>query len=135
MTLSNSLNQTSNELEFSLYVRMPTSLPRFGSRRTNTAVLGRLFTLFLLSTLLVFEHMHAVLSSMLVICCTMVTTKHCCYGACMSNSRYADTDRMKNVFLIRFSKPHDERMHADWNALPLPLSRRTTIHVRIEFYG
>ena len=66
--------------------------------RTNTAGLGRLCTLFVLSTLLVFEHMHAVLSSTLVLCCTMVTTKHCCYRACMSNSRYADTDRMKRCF-------------------------------------
>ena len=47
--------------------------------RTNTAGLGRLCTLFVFSTLLVFEHMHAVLSSSLVLCCTMVTTKHCCY--------------------------------------------------------
>ena len=47
--------------------------------RTNTAGLGRLCTLFVFSTLLVFEHMHAVLSSILVLCCTMVTTKHCCY--------------------------------------------------------
>ena len=47
--------------------------------RTNTAGLGRLCTLFVLSTLLVFEHLHAVLSSILVLCCTMVTTKHCCY--------------------------------------------------------
>ena len=30
----------------------------------------------------------------------------------MSNSRYADTDRMKNVFLIRFSKPHLDRAKA-----------------------
>ena len=43
--------------------------------RTNTAGLCRLCTLFVLSTLLVFEHMHAVLSSILVLCCTMVTTK------------------------------------------------------------
>ena len=35
--------------------------------RTNTARLGRLCTLFVLSTLLVFEHMHAVLSSILVL--------------------------------------------------------------------
>ena len=47
--------------------------------RTNTAGLGRLCTLSVLSTQLVFEHMHAVLSSMLVLCCTMVTTNHCCY--------------------------------------------------------
>ena len=96
--------------------------------RTNTAGLGRLCTLFVCSTLLVFEHTHAVLSSTLVLCRTMVTAN----TAAMSNSRYADTDRMKNVFLIRFSKPHliepkpdDERMPADWKALPLPLSRRT----------
>ena len=62
--------------------------------RTNTAGLGRLCTLFVCSTLLVFEHTHAVLSSTLVLCCTMVTTS----TAAMSNSRYADTDRMKNVF-------------------------------------
>ena len=76
--------------------------------RTNTAGLGRLCTLFVCSTLLVFEYMHAVLSSTLVLCCTMVTTS----TAAMSNSRYADTDRMKNVFLIRFSKPHLDRTKA-----------------------
>ena len=76
--------------------------------RTNTAGLDRLCTLFVLSTLLVFEHTHAVLSSTLVLCCTMVTTS----TAAMSNSRYADTDRMKNVFLIRFSKPHLDRAKA-----------------------
>ena len=76
--------------------------------RTNTAGLGRLCTLFVLSTLLVFEHTHAVISSTLVLCCTMVTTS----TAAMSNSRYADTDRMKNVFLIRFSKPHLDRTKA-----------------------
>ena len=81
--------------------------------RTNTAGLGRLCTLFVVSTLLVFEHMLAVLSSTLVLCCTMVPMKHCCYGACMSNSRYADTDRMKNVFLIRFSKTHLDRAKAE----------------------
>ena len=76
--------------------------------RTNTAGLGRLCTLFVCSTLLVFEHTHAVLSSTLVLCCTMVTTS----TAAMSNSRYADTDRMKNVFLTRFSKPHLDRTKA-----------------------
>ena len=94
--------------------------------RTNKAGLGRLCTLFVCSTLLVFEHTHAVLSSTLVLCCTMVTTS----TAAMSNSRYADTDRMKNVFLIRFSKAHLDRtkagrMPADWKALPLHLSIRT----------
>ena len=94
--------------------------------RTNKAGLGRLCTLFVCSTLLVFEHTHAVLSSTLVLCCTMVTTS----TAAMGNSRYADTDRMKNVFLIRFSKAHLDRtkagrMPADWKALPLHLSIRT----------
>ena len=94
--------------------------------RTNTVGLGRLCTLFVLSTLLVFEHMHVVLSSMLVLCRTMVMTN----TAAISNSRYADTDRVKNVFFIRFLKPHldrakAERMPADLKALPLPLSRRT----------
>ena len=73
--------------------------------RTNKAGLGRLCTLFVCSTLLVFEHTHAVLSSTLVLCCMMVTTS----TAAMGNSRYADTDRMKNVFLIRFSKAHLDR--------------------------
>ena len=68
--------------------------------RTNKAGLGRLCTLFVCSTLLVFEHTHAVLSSTLVLCCTMVTTS----TAAMSNSRYADTDRMKNVFWSDFRK-------------------------------
>ena len=77
--------------------------------RTNTAGLGRLCTLFVLSTLLVFEHMLAVLSSTLVLCCTMVMTNT---AAAIINSRYADTDRMKNVFLIRFSKPHLDRAKA-----------------------
>ena len=76
--------------------------------RTNTAGLGRLCTIFVCSTLLVFEHTHAFLPSTLVLCCTMVTTS----TAAMSNSRYADTDRMKNVFLIRFSKPHLDRTKA-----------------------
>ena len=76
--------------------------------RTNTAGLGRLCTLFVLSTLLVFEHMHAVLSSTLVLCRTMVTMN----TAAISNSRYADTDRLKNVFLIRFSRPHLDRAKA-----------------------
>ena len=91
--------------------------------RTNTVGLGRLCTLFVLSTLLVFEHMHAVLSSTLVLCRTMVMTN-------TAAIRYSDTDRVKNVFFIRFSKPHldrakAERMPADLKALPLPLSRRT----------
>ena len=54
----------------------------------------------------------------------------------MSNSRYADTDRMKTVFLIRFSKthliepkPNCERMPAYGKDLPLPLSRRTPTRV------
>ena len=81
--------------------------------RTNTAGLGRLCTLFVLSTLLVFEHMHAVLSRTLVLYCTMVTTMHCCYGKCISIFWYADTDRMKNVFLIRFSNPHLDRAKAE----------------------
>ena len=76
--------------------------------QTNTAGLGRLCTFFVCSTLLVFEHTHAVLSSTLVLCCTIVTTS----TAAMSNYRYADTDRMKNVFLIRFSKPHLDRTKA-----------------------
>ena len=47
--------------------------------RTNSASLDRLCTLFGFSTLLIFEHMHAVLSTTLVLCSTVVTTKHCCY--------------------------------------------------------
>ena len=62
--------------------------------RTNIAGLDRLCMLFVLSTLLDFEHMYAVLSSTFVLCCTMVTTR----TAAMSNSRYTDTDRVKNVF-------------------------------------
>ena len=63
--------------------------------QTNTV---GLCTLFVLSTLLVFEHMHAVLSSTLVLCRTMVKTN----TAAISNSRYADTDRVKNVFWSDF---------------------------------
>ena len=104
--------------------------------RTNTVGLDRLCTLFVLSTLLVFEHVHAVLSSTLVLCRTMVTTN----TAAISNSRYADTDRVKNVFLIRFSKPHlyrakAERMPADLKALSLPLSRRTPTLCSLNFTG
>ena len=47
--------------------------------RTNIAGLDRLCTLFVLSTLLDCEHMYRVLSSTLVLCCMMVTTKYCCY--------------------------------------------------------
>ncbi|XP_077996416.1 uncharacterized protein LOC144449712 [Glandiceps talaboti] len=35
----------------------------------------------------------------------MVTTKHCCYGVCRSDSRYSDRDHMKDVFFIPFPKP------------------------------
>ncbi|XP_021163678.2 uncharacterized protein LOC105939306 [Fundulus heteroclitus] len=35
----------------------------------------------------------------------MVTTKHCCYGVCRSDSRYAHRDHMKGVFFIPFPKP------------------------------
>ena len=48
--------------------------------RTNTAGLGRLCTLFVLSTLLVFEHMLAVLSSTLVLYVLHDgNDEHCCY--------------------------------------------------------
>ncbi|XP_045160376.2 uncharacterized protein LOC123525403 [Mercenaria mercenaria] len=33
------------------------------------------------------------------------TTKHCCYGLCNSDSRYADRDYMQGVFWINFPKP------------------------------
>ena len=104
--------------------------------RTNTAGLGRLCTLFVCSTLLVFEHTHAVLSSTLVLCCSMVTTS----TNAMSNSRYADTDRMKNVFLIRFSKPHLDRTKAERCANACRLegftiaSIKKDTYVFIEFY-
>lgn len=35
----------------------------------------------------------------------MVTTKHCCFGVCRSDSRYGDRDHMKGVFFIPFPKP------------------------------
>ena len=94
--------------------------------RTNMAGLDRLCTLFVLSTLLVFEHMHAVLSSTPFLCRTMVTTN----TAAISNSRYADTDRVKKrvfdpIFETAFGSSQAERMPADLKALPLPLSRRT----------
>ena len=104
--------------------------------RTNTAGLGRLCTLFVWSTLLIFEHTHAVLSSTLVLCYTMVTTS----TAAMRNSRYADTDRMKNVFLIRFSKPHLDRTKAgrseclQTGRLYHCLYQEGHLHVFIEFY-
>ena len=98
--------------------------------RTNTAGLGRLCTLFVCSTLLVFEHMHAVLSSTLVLCCTMVTTS----TAAMSNSRYADTDRMKNVFLIRFSKPHLDRTKAGRRANACRLEGFTIASIKKDTY-
>ena len=31
--------------------------------------------------------------------------KHCCYGLCNSDSRYAHLDHMKNVYFIPFPKP------------------------------
>ncbi|KAM4716274.1 uncharacterized protein FYW61_018838 [Anableps anableps] len=34
----------------------------------------------------------------------MVTTKHCCFGVCRSDSRYGDRDHMKGVFFIPFPK-------------------------------
>ena len=43
----------------------------------------------------------------------MVTTKHCCYGVCRSDSRYGHTDRMKKVFFIRFPKPHLDHARAE----------------------
>ena len=33
---------------------------------------------------------------------TMVTTKHCCYGTCRSDSRYQEREHMNGVFFIRF---------------------------------
>ena len=33
------------------------------------------------------------------------TNKHCCYGLCNSDSRYADRDYMQGVFWINFPKP------------------------------
>ena len=98
--------------------------------RTNTAGLGRLCTLFVCSTLLVFEHTHAVLSSTLVLCCTMVTTS----TAAMSNSRYADTDRMKNIFLIRFSKPHLDRTKAGRWANACRLEGSTIASIKKDTY-
>ncbi|KAM9773113.1 lethal(3)malignant brain tumor-like protein 2 isoform 2-T2 [Syngnathus typhle] len=35
----------------------------------------------------------------------MVTTKHCCFGFCRSDSRYAHRDHMRGVFFISFPKP------------------------------
>ncbi|KAM4574074.1 uncharacterized protein V3H82_008823 [Fundulus diaphanus] len=35
----------------------------------------------------------------------MVTTKHCCYGVCRSDTRYGHRDHMKGVFFIPFPKP------------------------------
>ena len=98
--------------------------------RTNTAGLDRLSTLFVWSTLLVFDHTHAVLSSTLVLCCTMVTTS----TAAMSNSRYADTDRMKNVFLIRFSKPHLDRTKAGRCANSCRLEGFTIASIKKDTY-
>ena len=62
----------------------------------------------------------------------------------MSNSRYADTDRMKNVFLSDFRnrtwiepKPDDERIPAYWKALPLPLGpiKKDTYMCSFNFIG
>ncbi|XP_041858672.1 uncharacterized protein LOC121650918 [Melanotaenia boesemani] len=38
----------------------------------------------------------------------MVTTKHCCFGVCRSDSRYSDREHMKGVFFIPFPKPGRE---------------------------
>uniref|UniRef100_A0A8C6SJG8 THAP-type domain-containing protein n=2 Tax=Neogobius melanostomus TaxID=47308 RepID=A0A8C6SJG8_9GOBI len=35
----------------------------------------------------------------------MVTTKHCCFGVCRSDSRYGHRDHMKGVVFIPFPKP------------------------------
>ncbi|KAI0237607.1 hypothetical protein LSAT2_011837 [Lamellibrachia satsuma] len=39
----------------------------------------------------------------------MVYTKHCCYGTCNSDSRYADRPDMQGVFFINFPKPKTQR--------------------------
>ena len=96
--------------------------------------LDRLCTLFVLSILLDFEHIYAVLSSTLVLCCTMVTTKRCCYGACMSNYRYAETDRMKHVFLIRLSKPHLDRANVERWANACRLEGYTVASIKKDNY-
>ena len=68
--------------------------------------------------------MHGFLSGTLVLCCTMVTAKHCCYGTCRSDSRYADTDRIKTCFSSDFSnrtwmepKPTDGHMRTPYCCL------------------
>ena len=98
--------------------------------QTNTAGLDRLCTLFVLSTLVVFEHMLAVLSSTLVLCRTMVTTN----TAAMSNSRYADTDRVNNVFLIPLSKPHLDQAKAGRWANACRLEGFTVASIKQDTY-
>lgn len=44
-------------------------------------------------------------SNFLVKKSNMVTTKHCCYGTCQSDSRYSDREHMKGVFFLPFPKP------------------------------
>ena len=39
----------------------------------------------------------------------MVTTKHCCYGVCRSDSRYGHREHMKGVTFMPFPKPHIDR--------------------------
>ena len=84
----------------------------------------------MLSTLLVFEHMLAVLSSTLVLCRTMVTTN----AAAMSNYRYADTDRVKNVFLIPLSKPHLDQAKAGRWANTCRLEGFTVASIKKDTY-
>ena len=39
----------------------------------------------------------------------MVTTKHCCYGVCRSDSRYAGRADMRGVTFMSFPKPNFDR--------------------------
>ena len=96
--------------------------------RTNTARLGRLCKLFVLSTLLVCEHMLVLCS----VCSTMATTKHCYYGARRSILSMPTQIGWKTCFSSDFRnrtwiepKPNNRRMPAEGKTWPLPLSRRT----------
>ena len=60
----------------------------------------------------------------------MVTTN----TAAMSNSRYADTDRVKNVFLIPLSKPHLDQAKAGRWANACRLEGFTVASIKKDTY-
>ena len=79
--------------------------------RTNTAGLGRLCTLFVLSTMLVFEHMHAVLSSTIV----LSVCRH------RSDKKRVFDPIFETALGSSQRRTMGECLQTDWKALLLPL--------------